>query len=225
VVVGGPAGVAGVPAGFSRDGVVSASGGAGSGSGLGTAGTIGAVLGGAALAGIAIAAATTGGDDGVTTTTLLPGPVPSPSAVPSATTYAGSFTGQRTISGISGPPGCESTTSTLTGTIRITLDTGGAGVAGTAVTMGVGTVAGNTGTCVTVGTRVGDTTPLNWNVPVSGTITNVVFTGVTDGGNGVTETVEFAGTLTGPSIAGTVTFTHRGGPGRFGAVTIPVTLR
>ena len=240
VVVGSPAGAAGVPAGFSSAGVASAAGStaaagasAGSGGGIGTAATVGIIAGGAAIAGIAVAA-TSGGDSGPTTTTAvaisptatnttLP---PPPATLPSGgsgTPYTGPFSGQRTVGGIAAPGGCESTTSAFVGTLTITLPSSGDASAGRGVTVGTATVVSNTGNCNAVGNRPGDATPFSWNLPLSGTPGNLAF-GATQDSGGIQESIAFSGALSGSVLSGVLTFSVSG-LGRSGTTSIPVTLR
>lgn len=186
VMVGSPAGAAAVPAGFSPAGVASvgssataAGASAGSGGGIGTAATVGIIAGGAAVAGVAVAASA-GGDSaatttapvaGATTTTTLAG-APPPTTLPSggsATSYTGPFAGQRLVTGISQLPGCESTTTTFVGSIKLTLQaSSGTTVTGSAETTGTTTVIANTGNCRAEGNKVGDTTQIGWRAPVTG---------------------------------------------------------
>jgi hypothetical protein len=128
VLVGGPSGAAVVPAGFSSAGVAGAStasgvtaagattGGAGGG-GIGTAGVIGIVAGGAAIAGVAVAAGG-GGDDATTTTTvvarvnptttttLAPTPPATAPGTPCPACYAGTWQGVYTVVSIGNPSVC-----------------------------------------------------------------------------------------------------------------------
>jgi hypothetical protein len=245
VVVGSPAGAAAVPAGFSPAGVASVTGSsataagasAGSGGGIGTAATVGIIAGGAAIAGVAVAASA-GGEAtptttaavtaGPTTTTTTLAPAPPPPTLPSggsATSYTGPFAGQRTVIGIAAPPGCESTTATFVGAIKITLQpSSDTSVTGSAETTGTTTVIANTGNCQGEGNKVGDTTQIGWNAPVTGTPGRLVFRASGDGSTGVTEAIEFSGALSGGVISGMVTFSVTG-LGRSGTLSIPVMLR
>ena len=243
VIVGSPAGAAAVPVGFSPAGVAGASGSsataagasAGSGGGIGTAATVGIIAGGAAIAGVAVAAKS-GGDASPTTTVPVaagPGappttlaPAPPPTTLPSGgsgTSYTGPFAGQRTTTTGIGQPGCESTTATFVGAITLTLQpSSGATVTGTANTTGGTTVIGNTGNCQGEGNKVGDTTQIGWTAPVTGTPGSLAFRAAGDGN--IVEAIEFSGALSGGVISGMVTFSISG-LGRSGTVSIPVMLR
>jgi hypothetical protein len=246
VIVGSPAGAAAVPAGFSPAGVASAGGSsataagasAGSGGGIGTAATVGIIAGGAAIAGVAVAAKS-GGDATPTTTVPVaagPGappttlaPAPPPTTLPSGgsgTSYTGPFAGQRTTTGIAQLPGCKSITETFIGVIRLTLQpSSGATITGTANTTGGTAVIANNGNCQAEGNKVGDTTQIGWEAPVTGTAGSLAFRAAGDGSTGVTEAIEFSGALSGGVVTGMVTFSVSGLRGRSGTVSIPVMLR
>ena len=240
VVLHGPAGAAVLPAGFASNGVVaagsstgSATGAAGAtaaagagaaaaaGGGLSGGALIGIVAGaGAAAAGVAVAAGK-GGEN-----TSPSGSTPTPTPTPS-TSYTGPFAGQRTTQHTYDPPstgGCQTVTRTLSGTIRVTLDQASGGAStGTATTTGTFTVIANTGNCIAVGNRPGDTSGINHTVAVTGSPGNLVFRQTQS-----SETIDFSGALSGGVIVGTVTFTHTitsSSGNQNGAVSIPVTLR
>ena len=238
VVLQGPAGAAVLPAGFASNGVVAAGSAAGSstGSATGAAGAtaaagagaaaaaggglsggalIGIVAGvGAAAAGVAVTAGK--GGDNSSPSGSSPTPTPTPS-----TSYTGPFAGQRTIQQVhvSGPGGCASITSTLSGIIRVTLDSSSNGTGNITGTHTVVSVSA-TGNCPF---NVGDTSGIGWNAPVTGSPGNLVFSAQ----NG-SETISFSGALNGGVIVGTVTFTHMlqtSTTTSTGATSVSVTLR
>ncbi len=242
VLLQGPAGAAALPAGFASTGVTAAGSASGSaaGSSTGAAGVAGAagaaaaaggglsggaVVGivagaGAAAAGVAVAAGK-GSESGP-----APGTGGSPSPTPpTATSYTGPFSGQRTDQFVhaAGPGGCQTVTRALSGTIRITLNQAQGGTAnGTANISGTMTVIANTGTC-SADQGVGFVSFIGHSATVTGTVGNIAFSVANQ-----SESVTFTGALNGGVITGTATFTQNlttPTSTRNGTTSIPVTLR
>lgn len=226
VLVEGPAGAGALPGGFSPTGVTAAgsaagstAGAAGSGGAIGTAGAVGVagaavatggglsgvavagiVVGAGAVAGVAAAAGKGGGDNNATSGSS-PAPTPTPS-----TSYSGPFSVQMVIqfTNTGGPGGCQTTTSSHTGTLTITLPPPSGGTfAGTAKVSGTRLVVANTGNCGGPGNVVGDTIGIDWTLPVTGGAGNLTFSGLNSA-----EAISFSGALNGGIITGTLTLTH-----------------
>jgi hypothetical protein len=180
---------------------------------LSTVGLVGIVGGvGAAAAGV-VAVAGKGGDEGS-------------AASVSPTSYTGPFSGERTVTGVAAAPGCQSFTSALSGTLRITLEPSSGGtVTGTANTTGSSAIIRTTGNCVA--NAVGVNSGIGWTSPVTGTPASLVFSEQRPGADPgcCPESIEFSGALNGGVISGSLTFTQRGDGGRFGTTSIPVNLR
>jgi len=237
VILQGPGGVAALPAGFASNGVVAAgsstgaavAGGAAAAGAVGVAAAGGGGLSGLAVAGIvvgagAVAAGVAVASKGSNDSSSSPGTAPTPST-PASTSYSGPFSAQMVIqfTFAGGPGGCNTTTSSHTGTITMMLQQSGGAVTGNASVSGTRVVVANTGACSGQGNVVGDTIGISWNQPVTGTAASLGFAAQ----NGA-EGISFTGALNSGVITGTLTLTHVlniPSGSQSGSATTAVTLR
>ncbi len=187
-------------------GAVTATGGTAGGGGL-SGGAIAGIAGGAAAAALGAVLAATG-----TEAEAPPGPV--------TTTYTGSYTGQGAITFTTFFGGDRTGvcvhTRNLNGTLTMTLEQQPDGtVTGTAMTTTVETVTAVSTGCNPANMVIGSSRPEGWNLPVTGNVQALTFTGqhpytsVPFSGGTVTgsRALAFSGGLAGGVVSGTMTLT------------------
>ena len=205
--------------GASSAGAAGASGGGGGGLSGTTLGIIGAAAGGGTLVATKVKSS---GPSGVTSTTV-----------------SGPFSGPLVLMQTSGSLTCAYTFA-ISGTLTMTLEPRADGsLSGTAMARVVQLVADVTGAPGCTSFPLNSTTPFDWNLPVTGTTGNLVFsgqtsnTGPTPGGTFTAiNTLTFSGALAGGVVSGAMTFseTGQGNAGssaitQSGSTTFQVTLR